>query len=117
MSKIIMDANKNNGEMIDEFIVDKINESISDALESLRSDLYVMVCQALINGIKIGKTRYQPNNAQCIWHDVNSCLPEEGKRVGVLTKDGAMFFGCVFNGSFPSGVTHWLDIPEIPPKN
>ena len=29
-----MDANKNNGEMLDEFIVDKINESISDALES-----------------------------------------------------------------------------------
>lgn len=116
MSKIIMDANKNNGEMIDEFIVDKINESISDALESLRSDLYVMVCQALINGIKIGKTRYHPKNDKCCWHDVNSCLPEEGKRVGVLTKDGAMFFGCVFNGSFPSGVTHWLEIPE-PPKN
>lgn len=111
-----MDKDTNKDDMLDEFIVDKINESISDALESLRSDLYVMVCQALINGIKIGKTRYQPNNNQCSWHDVNSCLPEEGKRVGVLTKDGAMFFGCVFNGSFPSGVTHWLDIPE-PPKN
>ena len=112
-----MDANKNNNDTLHEFIADTLNESISDALESLRSDLYVMVCQALINGIKIGKTRYQPNNAQCSWHDVNSCLPEEGKRVGVLTKDGAMFFGCVFNGSFPSGVTHWLDIPEIPHKN
>lgn len=112
-----MDKDTNKDDMLDEFIVDKINESISDALESLRSDLYVMVCQALINGIKIGKTRYHTNNAQCSWHDVNSCLPEEGKRVGVLTKDGAMFFGCVFNGSFPSGVTHWLDIPEIPPKN
>ena len=75
-----------------------------------------MVCQALINGIKIGKTRYHTNNAQCCWHDIKDCLPEEGKRVGVLTKDGAMFFGCVFNGSFPSGVTHWIDIPE-PPKN
>ena len=112
-----MDKDTNKDDMLDEFIVDKINESISDALESLRSDLYVMVCQALINGIKIGKTRYQPNNAQCSWHDVKNSLPEEGKRVGVLTKDGAMFFGCVFNGSFPSGVTHWLDIPEIPPKN
>ena len=112
-----MDKDTNKDDMLDEFIVDKINESISDALESLRSDLYVMVCQALINGIKIGKTRYQQNNAQCSWRDVKNCLPEEGKRVGVLTKDGAMFFGCVFNGSFPSGVTHWLDIPEIPPKN
>ena len=112
-----MDKDTNKDEMLDEFIVDKINESISDALESLRSDLYVMVCKALINGIKIGKTSYQPNNAQCSWHDVKSCLPEEGKRVGVLTKDGAMFFGCVFNGSFPSVVTHWLDIPEIQPKN
>ena len=111
-----MEKDTNKDDILDEFIVDKINESISDALESLRSDLYVMVCQAFINGIKIGKTRYQPNSAQCSWHDVKSCLPEEGKRVGVLTKDGAMFFGCVFNGSFPSGVTHWLDIPEIPPK-
>lgn len=116
MSKIIMDANKNNGEMLDEFIVDKINESISDALESLRSDLYVMVCQALINGIKIVKTRYHTNNAQISWKDVNGILPEEGKRVGVLTKSGAIFIGCVFNGSFPKDVTHYFEIPE-PPKN
>ena len=111
-----MDANKNNDDTLNEFIADTLNESINDALESLRSECYGIICKALNHGIKIGKTRYQPNNAQCSWHDVKSCLPEEGKRVGVLTKDGAMFFGCVFNGSFPSGVTHWLDIPE-PPKN
>ena len=114
MPKIIMDENKNNVNTLSEFIADTLNESINDALESFRSECYGMICKALNKGIEIGKTRYQPNNDQCSWHDVKSCLPEEGKRVGVLTKDGAMFFGCVFNGSFPSGVTHWLDIPEIP---
>ena len=112
-----MDSNKDNNDTLHEFIADNINESINEAIESFRSDIYTTICKVLNKGIEIGKTRYQPNNAQCSWHDVNSCLPEEGKRVGVLTKDGAMFFGCVFNGSFPSGVTHWLDIPEIPPKN
>lgn len=116
MPKIIMDANKNNNDALYEFIADTINESINEAIESFRSDIFVMVCQALINGIKIGKTRYQPNNAQCSWHDVKSCLPEEGKRVGVLTKSGAIFIGCVFNGSFPKDVTHYFEIPE-PPKN
>ena len=115
-----MDANKNNNDTIHEFIADtlneSINESINEAIESFRSDIFVMVCQALMNGIKIAQKENSKNNAQCCWHDVKSCLPEEGKRVGVLTKDGAMFFGCVFNGSFPSCVTHWLDIPE-PPKN
>ena len=107
---------KNNNDALHEFISDTLNESINEAIESFRSDIFVMVCQALMNGIKIAQKANSQNNAQCSWHDVNSCLPEEGKRVGVLTKDGAMFFGCVFNGSFPSGVTHWLDIPE-PPKN
>ena len=108
---------KNTNDTLYEFIADTLNESINEAIESFRSDIFVMVCQALMNGIKIAQKANSQNNAQCCWHDVNSCLPEEGKRVGVLTKDGAMFFGCVFNGSFPSGVTHWLDIPEIPPKN
>ena len=112
-----MDANKNNNDTLYEFISDTLNESINEAIESFRSDIFVMVCQALMNGIKIAQKANSQNNAQCCWHDVKICLPEEGKRVGVLTKDGAMFFGCVFNGSFPSGVTHWLDIPEIPPKN
>lgn len=111
-----MDANKNNNDTLNEFVADNLNESINDAIELFRSECHATICKALNKGIEIGKTKYQPNNAQCSWHDVNSCLPEEGKRVGVLTKDGAMFFGCVFNGSFPSGVTHWLDIPE-PPKN
>ena len=102
--------------MLDEFIVDKINESISDALESLRSDLYVMVCQALMNGIKIAQKANSQNNDQIIWKDVNGNLPEEGKRVGVLKKSGAIFIGCVFNGSFPKDVTHYFEIPE-PPKN
>ena len=105
---------KNTNDTLYEFIADNINESINEEIESFRSDIFVMVCQALMNGIKIAQKANSQNNAQCSWHDVKSCLPEEGKRVGVLTKDGAMFFGCVFNGSFPSGVTHWLDIPEIP---
>lgn len=111
-----MDKDKNNINTLNEFIADTLNESINEAIESFRSDIFVMVCQSLMNGIKIAQKANNQNNAQCCWHDVKSCLPEEGKRVGVLTKDGAMFFGCVFNGSFPSGVTHWLDIPE-PPKN
>lgn len=111
-----MDANKNNDDTLHEFIADTLNESINEAIESFRSECYVIMCKALNKGVEIGKTRYQPNKSQCYWNDVKSCLPEEGKRVGVLTKDGAMFFGCVFNGSFPSGVTYWLDIPE-PPKN
>lgn len=112
-----MNENKNNNETLNEFIADNLNYSINEAIDSFRSECYGIICKAINTGIEIGKTRYQPNNAQCCWHDVKSFLPEEGKRVGVLTKDGAMFFGCVFNGSFPSGVTHWLDIPEIPPKN
>ena len=111
-----MDKETNKDDMLD-YIVDSFNESISDAMESFRSECYGIICKALNKGIEIGKTRYHTNNVQCCWHDVKDCLPEEGNRVGVLTKDGAMFFGCVFNGSFPSGVTHWLDIPEIPPKN
>ena len=100
-----------------EELLNSFNVSISDAMESFKSEYYGILTQALNIGIKIGQNGNSQNNAQCSLHDVNSCLPEEGKRVGVLTKDGAMFFGCVFNGSFPSGVTHWLDIPEIPTKN
>ena len=111
-----MDKDINKDDMID-YIVDSFNESVSDAMESFKSEYYGILTQALNIGIKIGQNGNSQNNAQCSWHDVKSCLPEEGKRVGVLTNDGAMFFGCVFNGSFPNGVTHWLDIPEIPPKN
>lgn len=99
-----------------DYIVDSFNESVSDAMESFRSECYGIICKAINKGIEIGKTRYHPNSAQISWKDVNSGLPEEGKRVGVLTKEGAMYFGCVFNGSFPKNVTHYFEIPE-PPKN
>ena len=111
-----MDANKNNNDTLHEFIAETLNESINEAMESFRGDLFVTICQALMNGIKIAQKANNQDNAQCCWHDVNSCLPEEGKRVGVLTKSGAIFIGCVFNGSFPKDVTHYFEIPE-PPKN
>ena len=111
-----MDANKNNNDTLHEFIADTLNESINEAIESFRGDLFVTICQALMNGIKIAQKANSQNNDQIIWKDVNGSLPEEGKRVGVLKKSGAIFIGCVFNGSFTSDVTHWFYIPE-PPKN
>lgn len=99
-----------------DYIVYSFNESVSDAMESFRSECYGIICKAINKGIEIGKTRYQPNNAQISWKDVNGSLPEEGKRVGVLTKEGSMYFGCVFNGSFPKNVTHYFEIPEPPKK-
>ena len=46
---------KNTNDTLHEFIADTLNESINEAMESFRGDLFVTICQALMNGIKIAQ--------------------------------------------------------------
>lgn len=82
-------------------------------INTMQSDLCDVINRAFLIGRNYEHVHSPAGNPNK-WHSISECLPKEGQRVGIVTRDGAMYFGCMFNGSFPKNVTHWLDIPDIP---
>ena len=49
---------------------------------------------------------------QLKWESVRFCVPPDGERVVVKTKDGATYFSSATNGKFFDNITHWFRLPN-----
>lgn len=48
------------------------------------------------------------------WISVDEQMPNDGERVVVLTKSGAIYCGTAWNGKMMPNVRCWIPIPPIP---